>query len=201
MEHLVNLRRLLYLIDTSMYENDVEKVKRVNFIKKALEARLDYGLTDIELILNHINGGIDFKVDFLDYNNLILDRNNVQYCHRIVEELLKYSFFYNEANNIQELLTEFKSADISNKKNIILKIEPMLDRIKNEFRKAHVEDNLNDVTFSLEDGTFEKNFITVGFRKGVELDNFTKIKIKLLTAKLKIMNLHSCIVFFAIFVM
>ena len=155
MEHLVNLRRLLYLIDTSMYENDVEKVKRVNFIKKALEARLDYGLTDIELILNHINGGIDFKVDFLDYNHLILDRNNVQYCHRIVEELLKYSFFYNEANNIQELLTEFKSADISNKKNIILKIEPMLDRIKNEFRKAHVEDNLNDVTFSLEDGTFE----------------------------------------------
>ena len=107
MEHLVNLRRLLYLVDTSMYENDVEKVKRVNFIKKALEARLDYGLTDIELILNHINGGIDFKVDFLDYNNLILDRNNVQYCHRIVEELLKYSFFYNEANNIQELLTEF----------------------------------------------------------------------------------------------
>ena len=30
----------------------------------------------------------------------------------------------------------------------------------------------------LEDGTFEKNFITVGFSKGVEIDNFTKINIK-----------------------
>lgn len=30
----------------------------------------------------------------------------------------------------------------------------------------------------LEDGTYEKNFITVGFRKGVEVDNFTKINIK-----------------------
>ena len=30
----------------------------------------------------------------------------------------------------------------------------------------------------LEDGTFEKTFITVWFRKGVELDNFTKINIK-----------------------
>ena len=30
----------------------------------------------------------------------------------------------------------------------------------------------------LEDGTYDKNFITVGFRKGVELDNFTKINIK-----------------------
>lgn len=155
MEHLVNVRRLLNLVDPSMYENDQEKVKRINFLRKAIEARLDYSLTDKELILKHINGGIDFQVDFLDYNNLTLDKNNIQYCHRIVEEMLKYSFFYNEANNIQEVLTEFKSADISNKTNIILKIEPMLDRIKNEFRKAHVEDNLNDVTFSLEDGTFE----------------------------------------------
>lgn len=30
----------------------------------------------------------------------------------------------------------------------------------------------------LEDGTYEKNFITVGFRKGVEVENFTKINIK-----------------------
>ena len=30
----------------------------------------------------------------------------------------------------------------------------------------------------LEDGTYDKDFITVGFRKGVEIDNFTKINIK-----------------------
>lgn len=30
----------------------------------------------------------------------------------------------------------------------------------------------------LEDGTYEKNFITVGFRKSVEVENFTKINIK-----------------------
>lgn len=29
-----------------------------------------------------------------------------------------------------------------------------------------------------EDGTFDKNFITLGFRKGVEVENFTKIDIK-----------------------
>ena len=74
MEHLVNVRRLLNLLDYSMYENDPEKMKRINFLRKAVEARLDFGLTDMELILNHINGGIDFKVDFLDYNNLVLDK-------------------------------------------------------------------------------------------------------------------------------
>ena len=29
-----------------------------------------------------------------------------------------------------------------------------------------------------EDGTFDKNFITLGFRKGEELDSFTKIEVK-----------------------
>lgn len=155
MEHLVNVRRLLYILDKSLYENDPEKMTRINFIYKALEARLDNNLTDMELILNYINGGIEFKVDFIDYNNLTMDKNNIQYCHKIVEELLKYSFFYNEANNIQEVLTEFKSADISKKSKYILQIETLMQRLNNEFRKAHIEDNLNDVTFSLEDGTFE----------------------------------------------
>ena len=97
MEHLVHLRRLLSIIDRSTYENDPEQVKRIDFLFKALEARLDYNLTDRELILTHINGGISFKIDFLDYNNLEMSKSEVQYCHQMVEDLLKYSFFFNES--------------------------------------------------------------------------------------------------------
>ena len=86
MEHLVNLRKLLKIIDPSTYENDPDKVKRIDFLYKALEARLDYNLTDMELILTHINGGLSFQVDFLDYNNLIMDKANVQYCYKLVED-------------------------------------------------------------------------------------------------------------------
>ena len=146
---------MLFRSDRSTYENDPEQVKRIDFLFKALEARLDYNLTDRELILTHINGGISFKIDFLDYNNLEMSKSEVQYCHQMVEDLLKYSFFFNESNNLQELLTRFKSADMSKKVSIIRETESLLDRIKNEFRKTHVEENLNDVTFSLEEGTFE----------------------------------------------
>lgn len=155
MEHLVNLRRLLSIVDRSTYENDPEKYKRINFLYKALEARLDENLTDRDLILLHINGGIDFQVDFLDYNNLNMDKGNIQYCNKIVEDLLKYSFFYNESEALQELLTRFRTSDISKRVAIIKETELMLDRIKNKFRKTHVEDNVNDVYFSLENGTFE----------------------------------------------
>jgi predicted ATP-dependent serine protease len=155
MEHLVNLKRLIYSIDESTYENDPEKIKRIKFILKALEARLDYNLTDMELILNHINGGISFEVEFIDYDNINLDRNNIEYCHNLVQELLQYSFFYNEIDNIQDLLTRFKTTDISKRTPIIKDTKVILDRLNNEFRKATVDSNVNDVTFSLEDGVFE----------------------------------------------
>ena len=65
-DHLVNVKKLLYILDISNYENDPDKMRRLNFISKALEARLDNNLTDRDLIFNYINGGIDFKIDFID---------------------------------------------------------------------------------------------------------------------------------------
>ena len=154
-DHLVNVKKLLYILDISNYENDPDKMRRLNFISKALEARLDNNLTDRDLIFNYINGGIDFKIDFIDYDNIDLDKSNVQYCHKLVEELLQYSFFYNEVDNLQELITQFKIADISRKGYLAKQAEKTIDRIKNQFRKTHVDDNVNDVIFSLDDNTFE----------------------------------------------
>ena len=155
MEHLVNMRKLLNLVDKSTYENDPDKVKRINFIYKALEARLDYNLTDIELVLNHINGGIQFEIEFLDYDNILMDKANVQYCHKMVEDLLKYAFFFKYKDSLLKLITEFDATDISKRTPIILKCENLINGLKNDFRKAHIEDNLNDVTFSLDEGVFE----------------------------------------------
>lgn len=155
MEHLVNMRRLLSIIDRSTYENDPEKTKRINFIGKVLDARLGENITDLDLILLYVNGGINFQLDFLDYNNLLMDKSNVQYCHKMVEDILKYSFFYNEADALQELITRFKTSDVSKRVSLIQETEQVLDRMKNKFRKTHVEDNVNDVYFSLENGTFE----------------------------------------------
>jgi replicative DNA helicase len=155
MEHLVNLRKLLFITDKSMYENDPEMKKRVDFLFKALEARLDNNVTELDLILMHINGGISFKIDFLDYDHLIMNKNDIQYCHEIVEELLKYSFFYNDADRLQEFITEFKASEISNRLSSIKKVEELLQSLNNKFRQCHVEQNLNDTYFSLEEGVFE----------------------------------------------
>ena len=155
MEHLVNLRKLLDIIDRSTYENNPDIIKRVDFLYKALEARLNYNLTDLDLILTHINGGINFKVDFLDYDNISMDRSNINYCHRIVEDTLKYAFFYSKCDELQDIITQFKSADVGNRTSIIKSAESVVDDIKNQFRKTHIEENINDVFFSLSDDVFD----------------------------------------------
>ena len=159
MEHLVNLRKLISIIDYSTYENDPEKTKRVNFIFKALEARLDNNILDRDIILTYVNGGLSFTIDFLDYNRLDLNKDEVQYIHNLVSEILQYQFIYNKVDDIQDVCSRFKTADFCNRGNIVQEMENLIDDMKSEFRKTKVDDSITDMTFSLQNGVFE-NCIT-----------------------------------------
>jgi len=155
MEHLVNLRKLMSIIDYSTYENDPEKVRRVNFILRGLEARLDNNINDVQLILNYIMGGLDFEVDFIDYDNIYLSKYEVLFVHNLVSETIQYRFIYSSIDEMQELCTRFKTSDYSTRGNIVQEFESLIDRMKNEFRKAKTENNITEMTFSLREDRFD----------------------------------------------
>lgn len=155
MEHLVNLRKLISILDYSTYENDPEKVKRVNFILRALQARLDENINDRDIVLTYINGGLTFQVDFLDYNRLDLSKNEILYVNKMISETLQWQFIYNKIDDIQDICTRFKTSDYSTRGNIVNEFEGMVDELKNEFRRSKVNDNSVDMTFSLRAGRFE----------------------------------------------
>ena len=155
LEHLINLRKLMRILDPSLYENDPEKLKRYKFIIKGLEARIDNNINDKMLILTYINGGMDSKVDFIDYNHIDLSRDEVSYIHKLVSESLKYQFVYREADNLIELGMKIKSSTFDNRKDIIDQLDKEITNLKNMFRKVEVDDNSVDMTFSLREGTFE----------------------------------------------
>ena len=54
--HLINIRNLIYMIRPENYINDNEKSKRISFIKKGIEARLEFNINDPYMILRHISG-------------------------------------------------------------------------------------------------------------------------------------------------
>lgn len=155
MEHLVNLRKMINIIDYSTYENDPEKMKRVKFIFKALEARLENNINDRDIILTYINGGLSFPIDFLDYNKIDLSKDEIFYLHSLVSDTLKYQFIYNSIDNIQDIATRFKTADYANRGNIVQEFESLIDGLKNDFRRSKINDNSVDMVFSLRDGQFE----------------------------------------------
>lgn len=159
LEHLVNLRSLMNIIDPGTYENDPDKLQRVNFIFKGLEARLDNNINDQNLVLMYINGGLDFKVNFLDYNHLDISKDEILYLHKFVSESLQYQFIYSNIDNIQDICTRFKTSDFNMRGGIVKEFEGLVDNLKTSFRKSKVNDNSIDMTFSLREGEFENCII------------------------------------------
>lgn len=155
LEHLVNLRRLMSAFKPSSYENDVEKTKRVNFIIRGLEARLDNNINDTDLVLNYINGGINYKVDFIDYDNLYFTKYEVQLIHKMVSENLQYAFLYERTDELLELCTRFKTTSFAKKGTVVEDFKRIIDESKNAFRMAETENTITDMTFSLREDKFD----------------------------------------------
>ena len=155
MEHLVNLRKMVNMVHPSIYENDPEKVKRMEFIFKALEARLDHNINDQNMILVYINNNTTFDLDFIDRDQINLSRDEISFGHQFVEGGIKYQFIYGELDHMIDICTRFKTTDFQHKGEIAEELEDLVDNMKNGFRRIHINDNAIDMNFSLRDGVFE----------------------------------------------
>ena len=153
--HLMAMDNLFNTIKEENYSKDPERYKRYKFIKKALEARLAYNITERDLIFKYTAGSI-IDNTMIDVNELTeLTTDEVKYITNEVSNALKYSFIYRDADNLLETLTKFKSGDFASKAEIIKGIESNVNDIQNKFRKNRAEDSTADMSFSLREGQFE----------------------------------------------
>lgn len=143
--NIINLRNLLLIIDMQAYGNDQERLKRIDFINKGIEARLQYNLTTTDMIFSHICGGFgsNNKNDFKQLNN-----SEVEWVNNTVSEIMHYSIIYNDIDEGLALLTKFKSIDYINRGDIVNQIEDWLNRMQVKFRRSRAN-NAEDLTFSL----------------------------------------------------
>ncbi len=154
--HLINMRNLFEIIDLEVYINDIDKLKRVEFIKKGLEGRLLENLDNPIVIIKYINGGI-IDDDIIDINTFKdLSTNDIDWINGTVSESLKYAFIYNDVDNLIDVATRFKAQDYRSRGVIVQEMETLIDTIKGKFRKVKAEKN-TDRTFSLRPGVFEES--------------------------------------------
>ena len=153
--HIVNIKNLMDLLDPSIYKNDPDKAKRVDFINKGIEARLDYNLNDPYMIVSHIYGGItDTSVVDLDKFEG-LTNSEITWLNTAVSESLKYSTIEKNIDDLMDVCNRIKSAGFANSKvDLVHEFEDKISRIQNEFRRSKNESE-TDTMFSLRDGYFE----------------------------------------------
>lgn len=159
MTHFVNLRNMILQLDPSTYENDDEKRKRVWFIIKALEARIEKRLQDRAAILVDIGGGLEYELNFFDAEHMDLVKDELDWVNNLVSETLQYAFLYQKMPQLQDLITRFNSSSYATRGTIAQEIELTINELKNGYRKSRVDNNLLNSTFSLRSGTFE-NIVT-----------------------------------------
>ena len=149
---LMSLRNLVAMLDIERYyANDPQKMERLNFIRKGLEARLEYNLRDRSMILSHILGpGIDPST----YGEDSLDNDSLNWVDQTVSEALKDSFICGNIEQLKNLLTEFSQTEYRLRAPVLARIEAAIVDMNNKFRKARVEAT-NETMFSLRSGIFE----------------------------------------------
>ena len=150
----INLRNLMELIDMEKYISDQERYKRVLFIKKGLEARLEKNLNDKLMIMKFINGGF-LDSDIIDISNF-KDMNNaeIDWINETVSSALKYSFIYERSDTMIDLWQRFKSSDYRSVSGIVSEIEGATAELNTLFRNAKAE-TVSERALSLSPETME----------------------------------------------
>lgn len=159
LNHLSNLKKFLNLLNPQVYINDPNKTHYVEFIKKALEVRMDYKITDQDIMIDHILGTLDFKPDFIDPNNIdrfLLTTNEIKWANEMIEHNIKFAFAYMAAPDFLTVCTAITKTEYEGKGHLIDDFEVLVNDTHSKFRKSRVSTNNVDMVFSLRDGVFEE---------------------------------------------
>ena len=151
--NLINMRNLFEAIDIKVYENDPEKLDRVNFIRRGLFARLEKDLKNPTLILSYINGGIEDNGKRLeDYPEI--SNQELTYIDETVSGALRSTFLAADMDKFYDIYTRYKAKDYRYRDEMNNEIEEFISYLYNKFRKSKAEDQ-NTISFSLRGEEFE----------------------------------------------
>lgn len=153
--NLTAMKKLFDLIDINKYKGDIERSKRIEFIKRGLDAKVSKKIRNKTLIIQYINGG-PLDNQLLDISNFKeLSNDDVEWINVSVSETIKYLFMYNYIDKLLDLCQRFKSENYARRSDIVDEFENLVDDIKKEFRRVKNE-SYAETEFSLMDGIFEE---------------------------------------------
>lgn len=153
--NLTSMKRLIDRLDLQLYQNDIEKLRRIEFIKRGLECRCVHKMKNHDVIMNYINDGIMEENGAVITNTYELGTPEINFINETISESLKHSFMYDYVDTLSDLCTRFKATAYNRRSEIVEEFESLVDNIKKEFRRV-TNENMTEAEFSLADGVFDE---------------------------------------------
>lgn len=162
--HLALVKELFNRVDESAYRTDLDRLSRIKFIKRGLEARLKKKLIDKNLIIQYINGG--------PLNKPLLDTSNMEeisdeilaYLNDQAAELVKFYFVDEKYDQILNLAASLHTANYQSRSETISKIQEITSDLNLHFNR--VDDSVtSSQIFTLVPGEFEMAMSDIYFKE------------------------------------
>ena len=154
---LMNMKRLFAVIDENVYEGNEPLEARIQFINRALEAKLDMGFENDDAIINYCRTDNFNKENNEIINNIPhytkLNYEEIKYINKAVEDRLKYYYLFNYKDALYDTIEKLDSGDYSSFSEINTQLLSICSDLINETRKTKSVENTD--TFSLSDENFE----------------------------------------------
>lgn len=156
--NLANLRELIEKTDIEKTAGqDPNKLNKLKFIKKGLEARLIKKYDYKAIVLSYINGGIGNDTILPESNLRDLNDNEINWITSFVSEKLKNFALEKGIDNLVDACNKFKSANYSEKDMTANAVVSAMNGLTTSIRHSVEEDYSNDQIISLSNGIFESS--------------------------------------------
>ena len=148
------VKELFDKVDPDSYGNDIERINRIEFIKRGLEARLVKKINNRDLIIQYINGGLMNK-SLLDTDSMEeISDETLSYLIEQAAELSKSYFVDGIYDEILKLSTDLKNANYRKRADVIRQIQSLTAQLNMKFNKLDDATNASPM-FTLVPGEFE----------------------------------------------
>lgn len=163
--NLRNLKSLMDKCDYSMYQNKSVIMKRINFIKRALEAKLDCKMADESVIITYCrpdNGGTDPVFEDI-ISNLPrykqLNHSEITFLNKFIEDRLQMGVIINHIQDMKTIIEQVEDGEYATYSEAVTKVDDWINQyrissrniVTNKSRKflsmndPNIKDRISDI--------------------------------------------------------
>ena len=150
--NLRNIQRLLRESDFSLYQNKSIIIKRIEFLNRSLEAKLDKKFQDESIIINYAIQDSSDTVTNDIINNLPkykqLNHAEITYMNEMVEDRLKYGQLINYTDELESIITKLRVGEYSTYAEAFNVMADWVNRFKESIRQIRSEMNKGMIRFN-----------------------------------------------------